>query len=144
MKMLRASELSMLEREFIKESLPDFGWSVQQFESEWNNEFIRYWFLKEDQNLKGYVAGQLLFGELEVLRVYVHGDFRGQHLGKVLLNKALADVDSAFLEVRSQHQVAIKLYQSVGFEIVSLRENYYSKPTDDAVNMVWRKGELYE
>lgn len=129
------------ERAFIIESLSDFGWSPAQFESEVSNRFIRYWFLRDGEKLQGYVAGQVLFGELEVLRVYIHPHFRGRRLGRVLLEKALEDVDSAFLEVRSQHQVAIKLYQSVGFELISLRENYYSHPVDDAVNMVWRKEE---
>lgn len=129
------------ERAFIIESLSDFGWSPAQFESEVSNRFIRYWFLRDGEMLQGYVAGQVLFGELEVLRVYIHPHFRGRRLGHILLEKALEDVDSAFLEVRSQHKFAIKLYQSVGFELVSLRENYYSHPVDDAVNMVWRKEE---
>lgn len=134
--------LKQIERNFIIESLPDFGWSSEQFESELTNRFMRYWFLCDGDTIQGYVAGQVLFGELEVLRVYMDPRFRGRRLGNILLKRALKDVDSAFLEVRSQHQVAIKLYQSVGFELVSVRENYYSNPQDDAVNMVWRKEEI--
>lgn len=134
--------LKQIERNFIMESLHDFGWTPEQFESEVTNRFMRYWFLYDGDTIQGYVAGQVLFGELEVLRVYMHPRFRGRRLGNILLKRALKDVDSAFLEVRSQHQVAIKLYQSVGFELVSVRENYYSNPQDDAVNMLWRKEEI--
>ncbi|XJS10970.1 ribosomal protein S18-alanine N-acetyltransferase [Aerococcaceae bacterium WGS1372] len=126
----------------MEASLEDFHWGVRQLASELEtNAYIHYWFLILGQSYVAYVAGQVLFGELEIVRVYTDPDCRGQGYGGLLLDEVLADseVDTAFLEVRSQNQAALNLYRSVGFESVSTRKNYYKHPVDDAITMIWKE-----
>lgn len=123
-------------------SLADFGWVAQQLEAELtSNAYGVYWFLQEGESLVAYVAGQLLFGDLEILRVYTDPAYRGRRLGQELLRAVLddEDVDVAFLEVRSQYKAAVRLYTAVGFELVSIRKDYYKHPVDDAMNMMWKE-----
>jgi ribosomal-protein-alanine N-acetyltransferase len=42
------------------------------------------------------------------------------------------------LEVRSQNRIALRLYQSLGFEILGRRPHYYQQPDDDAL-ILWRR-----
>lgn len=135
--------LSQAERDFIVTSLPAFGWQAHQFESELENEFMVYWFIYEGDCCLGYLAGVVLFGELEVVRVFVSEGARSRGVGGELMGSALGEVGLAFLEARSQNLPAVRLYQRAGFELVSVRVNYYSNPVDDAVIMVW-KGEMDE
>ena len=39
------------------------------------------------------------------------------------------------LEVRSQNENAIKLYEKLGFDKLGIRKRFYSSPADDAVVM---------
>lgn len=128
---------------FMETSLGDFHWQFAQLTSELaTNTYIHYWFLKEEGRYVAYVAGQVLFGELEVIRVYTDPLARGRGYGRLLLRQVLSEkgIDVGFLEVRSQNQAAVHLYQGVGFKLMSTRKNYYKHPIDDALTMLW-KGE---
>lgn len=127
---------------FMESSLGDFHWQVDQLASELaSNAYIHYWFLTEEGRYVAYVAGQVLLGELEVIRVYTEPAVRGRGYGRLLMGQVLSEknIDVGFLEVRSQNQAAVRLYQSVGFEFVSRRKNYYKHPLDDALTMLWKE-----
>lgn len=137
-----AETLPLKAVKFMAGSLGDFGWSESQLEDELaTNSYVVYWILEADGQAVAYVAGQLLFGELELIRVYTHPSARGRGYGKRLLNTILQeeDLERSFLEVRSHNTAAVRLYAAVGFEMVSVRENYYKHPTDDAMMMTWRE-----
>lgn len=83
-----------------------------------------------DDVMVGYVLTQMLFDEIEVLRVGVAMDRQGYGIGwrmmTHLLDNALNDgARRAFLEVRADNAAAIRLYQKLGFYQVALRRGYY-------------------
>ncbi|MBQ8309078.1 MAG: ribosomal protein S18-alanine N-acetyltransferase [Clostridia bacterium] len=87
----------------------------------------------------GYVLGTQLFEDAELLRIAVLPDFRGQGLGKELLDEFLRQAkrrgaEKVFLEVRVSNLPAITLYQSRGFECLRVREKYYEN-VEDALEM---------
>ena len=45
------------------------------------------------------------------------------------------DTEEIFLEVRESYTPAIKLYEKCGFERLSVRKNFYSNPTENAIVM---------
>ena len=78
--------------------------------------------------------------EGSLLDICVDEKFRRKGVAKALFEKLLevaCDLSLAFitLEVRASNVSAVKLYESLCFEKVAIRKNYYSKPTEDAVLM---------
>ena len=81
--------------------------------------------------------------ELENVAVASHRRRRG--IGRELMDELITEAtaggaEKIFLEVRSSNSVAIRLYQSCGFEIWSTRKSYYSNPLEDAVVMTKKIG----
>ena len=74
--------------------------------------------------------------------IYVKKEFRKNGIAKLLLsnlyNKATTlSVFNILIEVRSNNQAAINLYEKENFEKIHIRKNYYSSPIDDAI--IYRK-----
>ncbi len=88
----------------------------------------------------GYAGFWLLVEDAHIFTIAVHPHWRRQGLGDLLLISLLdrgieLDALRATLEVRVSNQVAQKLYQKYGFEIVSRRKRYYSDNNEDAYIM---------
>ena len=88
--------------------------------------------------LQGWLCASIVGSEAELLKITISSTCRRKGVGTILLShleqdlKAL-EVDSLFLEVRSQNDAALKFYLKFGFFQVGLRRKYYSLPDDDAV-----------
>jgi ribosomal-protein-alanine N-acetyltransferase len=92
----------------------------------------------------------LVVDEAHIATIAVHPQYRGQGIGKLLLDHILQDAVrrgllSALLEVRAGNQVAIQMYRQFGFEEVGRRPRYYQDNHEDAVLMTleladWRVG----
>lgn len=82
------------------------------------------------------IARQVAPGECEVLNLAVDPPQRRTGIARALLKRALADrPGSWFLEVRASNAAAIQLYESIGFQAVGRRSNYYWDPSEDAIVM---------
>lgn len=84
-------------------------------------------------------------GEGHVLNCCVAPGWQGQGLGRSLMRRLMQSapdygVESIFLEVRPTNAKAIALYESLGFETVGLRRNYYpaDQGREDALVMRFR------
>lgn len=86
----------------------------------------------------GFVLFWLLPGELEVLDLAVHPDFRRRGIATALLRRALkegarAGACDAFLEVRVTGEAARSLYEKLGFLPIHRRVGYYPDGEDALV-----------
>ncbi len=95
-----------------------------------------------DGQLVGYFYAQNIVGELTLLNIAVAPQQQGLGYGKALLNGFLemgerAKAESAWLEVRESNRSAYGLYESVGFNEVDRRRNYYptAQGKEDAIIM---------
>lgn len=92
----------------------------------------------DGDTVAGYIGSQTVLGESDMMNIAVHPDYRRRGVGRALvlaLCKALRKqmVASALtLEVRDSNVPAIALYESLGFEQIGLRKNYYQHPKEDA------------
>jgi len=121
----------------------DDPWSEQAFAAEL--DFGHYYLgaYDEEDRLIGYAGLALLgrppYAEAEVHTIGVDPAHQGRGVGKALLRALLARADeyqaTTFLEVRTDNEPAIGLYQAHGFEIVGLRRNYYQPSGADAHTM---------
>lgn len=69
-------------------------------------------------------------GEAHVLNICVHPEYRGRGWGRDLLclleEEALRrDAEVLLLEVRPSNTAAVALYESIGFNEIGLRKDYY-------------------
>ncbi|MEQ1948200.1 MAG: GNAT family N-acetyltransferase [Bryobacteraceae bacterium] len=89
------------------------------------------------QGTVGFLASrQIAPDECEILNVAVLPSERGRAVGRRLVEALLArGPGKCFLEVRQSNENAIQLYESLGFERVGLRENYYHNPVEPGIVM---------
>ena len=91
-------------------------------------------------------AGMLcVAGEGQITNVAVHPDYRRRGLGREAVEALLQyaqenDFFEISLEVRASNRAAIALYESLGFCVGGTRRNFYQKPTEDALVMLWHNG----
>jgi ribosomal-protein-alanine acetyltransferase len=102
-------------------------------------EYMQYEFTVSMRD--GTVAGFLVWrplaeGECEVLNLAVAPEFRRQGVARQLLEPLLhRGGNTVFLEVRESNQAARNLYNSMGFQEVGRRKQYYESPPEDAIVM---------
>jgi len=69
-------------------------------------------------------------GEAHVLNVCIHPSYQGRGAGRLLMQRLILlagsqGADAIFLEVRSSNSVAQRLYDSLGFNEIGRRREYY-------------------
>lgn len=100
------------------------------------------WVLEENGCVIAYGVLQIAVGEAHLLNITVMPARQREGLGRRLLNDlievARGKADALFLEVRPSNIRAIGLYQSMGFNEIGVRRNYYPGPSggrEDALMM---------
>lgn len=88
------------------------------------------WVALLNESLVGFCIGRQVLDEFSILNIAVSRSAQSRGLGRQLMEHALSGARSngavdAFLEVRQSNRVAHHLYNSLGFNTVGIRENYY-------------------
>ncbi len=138
-------------------ALDDLDEIVAIEQASFNNPWTRDMYLRELQNpdvsflyiLRSADAGIVAFcsfwlvlDEVHINNLAVRLDFRGQGVGKTLLERVLVEAANrgaqrATLEVRRSNEAARRLYERLGFAVAATRPNYYASPPEDAL-ILWR------
>jgi len=121
----------------------DDPWPAVAFIRELDAAHNHYVAAREGRSLIGYGGisrlGRKAPYEYEIHTIGVDPAYQKQGLGRRLLDALLAHADSdpgpVFLEVRTDNEAAIALYQGAGFETVGLRKRYYPGSGADAFTM---------
>ncbi|MHB1127462.1 MAG: ribosomal protein S18-alanine N-acetyltransferase [Bacillota bacterium] len=118
-------------------------WSRNAFLGELQeNDFARYYVCLVDQRVIAYAGMWIIMDEAHITNIAVAPQFRGNHLGRVMLLTLMREAisfgsDKITLEVRPSNAVARELYRSMGFVPAGIRKGYYSDTREDAIIM-WR------
>ena len=122
------------------QSFPNEYWSLESIKSEISKDncicIVAYY----NDKIVGYLFSSFVYDESELNRIAVLNEFRNRKIGNSLI-KYLIDIlhnhscKTLFLEVRESNKSAIKLYKNIGFKKNGIRNNYYKKPTENAVLM---------
>jgi ribosomal-protein-alanine N-acetyltransferase len=88
------------------------------------------WVAEVEEKLIGYGIMSTGAGEAHILNICIGRAFQGKGLGRALLLHLLDEaraigVDTVFLEVRPSNATALALYDSVGFNCIGTRKDYY-------------------
>jgi [ribosomal protein S18]-alanine N-acetyltransferase len=119
----------------------DDPWPAAAFNRELASAHNHYVSARVGTTLVGY-AGISRLGrtppfEYEVHTIGVDSAYQGRGIGRRLLDELLtfADGGVVYLEVRTDNEAAIALYQHTGFEQIGLRRRYYRVSGADAYTM---------
>ena len=87
------------------------------------------WVVKRGERVIGHGILSIAAGESHLLNVCVNPDYQGQGHGRTLvkfmIDRARQSASTVFLEVRPSNLTAYKLYESLGFNEVGVRKDYY-------------------
>jgi [ribosomal protein S18]-alanine N-acetyltransferase len=119
----------------------DDPWPARAFLAELEAKHIRYVAARADNKVVGY-AGISRLGrkrpyEYEIHTIGVDPVYQGQGIGRRMMTDLLeyASGGTIFLEVRTDNEPAIALYESLGFVNVGMRRRYYRASGADAYTM---------
>jgi len=88
------------------------------------------WLAESDDRVVGHGVMMVAAGEAHILNVCVHPERQGRGIGRRILTHLLhlarrRDADMALLEVRPSNTAAIALFDSMGFNEIGRRPDYY-------------------
>ena len=119
----------------------DDPWPARAFLAELEAKHIRYVAARADNKVVGY-AGISRLGrkrpyEYEIHTIGVDPVYQGRGIGRRMMTELLeyASGGTIFLEVRTDNEAAIALYESLGFVNVGMRRRYYRASGADAYTM---------
>jgi ribosomal-protein-alanine N-acetyltransferase len=119
----------------------DDPWPARAFLAELEAKHNHYVAARADDKLVGY-GGIARLGrkkpyEYEIHTIGVDAAYQGKGIGRQLLIALLeyANGGTIFLEVRTDNDAAISLYESLGFVRVGMRRRYYRASGADAYTM---------
>ena len=128
----------------------DDPWPARAFIAELEAKHIRYVAARAVVESPAQPAGEKLVGyagmsrlgrkkpyEYEIHTIGVDPAYQGQGIGRRMMTELLdhASGGTVFLEVRTDNEAAIALYESLGFVNVGLRRRYYRASGADAYTM---------
>lgn len=118
-------------------------WSEQAFLDTLEKQEAFYYVAKLEEKVVGYIGAWQSFEEADITNIAVTAEKRGYGIGKALIKffKEMAlnrGITALTLEVRVSNQVAIHLYEKMGFSSEGIRPNFYERPKEDAMIM-WNR-----
>ena len=125
----------------IESSTHSAPWSRKSFENELEHKYGVFLVALIEGKVIGYGGTWVLVDEAHVTNVVVSPDFRGEGIGRKLMNEMLLKARDkgavcATLELRKSNEVALKLYESMGFVMATVRKAYYPDNQEDALVMM--------
>ena len=129
----------------ILDSHFDCTWQEEQFYTEITSDSSYGFCIKLNDEILGFGVIKIILDECHILNISVKQDYRRKKIGTNLLDKLineakLFECKNIFLEVNIYNTPAINLYNKFGFEILSIRKDYYlnkqKNTKEDAYTMI--------
>lgn len=121
-------------------------WSLSSIQHELaHSDLTMYYVLEDDSGtIAGYAGLWHVLDEGQITNIALLKAYRRQGYGELLLRVLMEEAwkkkcMNIFLEVRFSNIAAFALYQKLGYEVISVRKQYYSKPVEDAYVMGCKK-----
>jgi len=125
----------------IEPTIFPFPWSRGNFNDSLNSGYS-CWVMELDGEIMGYGVLMMILDEAHLLNISIASNQQGRGFGRTLLEHMMQlgrhhGGLNMFLEVRPSNVAAIALYESMGFNEMAVRRNYYPAKhgREDAVLM---------
>ena len=138
---VRATEADLDVLDEIERHSFNAPWPRATFEGELRREWAHIELARLADHTRAFCNYWLVAGEVHILAIATHPDFRGRGIARQLLDHILAKARAhhctlATLEVRRSNVPAIALYERAGFRTVHVRTRYYQDNDEDALIML--------
>lgn len=125
----------------LEEQLFTSAWSKDDFVYELTQNVVSRYLVLEENEIVGYIGFWLLGDQSQITTIGISKEKQGLGYSKLLIDKCVEITKelgylAITLEVRVSNVVAINLYQSYGFKIVSIRKDYYQDNNEDGYLML--------
>lgn len=114
----------------------DSAWTMDALCSQLEKADSRCVVATEDDTVVGFLAFEQILDEGSIVEIAVLPEYRRRGIARSLIKSAIHSAEGLnviYLEVRESNSSAIGLYESLGFEKLSVRKGYYDRPKEDAV-----------
>ena len=123
--------------EIEKDSFTD-NWRFDAFNSCLIGPFYDMNVATINDSIIGYSIMKCIYEDGELIRIAVDKTMRGQGIGEEILVRQLdkarsLGVEKIFLDVRESNEVAISLYEKLGFVRYEITKDFYRDPTEDSI-----------
>jgi ribosomal-protein-alanine N-acetyltransferase len=125
----------------IEPTIFPYPWSRGNFTDSLNSGYS-CWVTEHDGQIMGYAVLMMVLDEAHILNISIAKPHQGRGFGRDLMMHMIdiarqRNALNMFLEVRPSNQSAIGLYESIGFNEMAIRRNYYpaANGREDAVLM---------
>ncbi|OVZ92232.1 ribosomal-protein-alanine N-acetyltransferase [Yersinia frederiksenii] len=130
----------------IEQASHAFPWTEKTLVSNQGERYLNFK-LTVDQHMVGFAITQMVLDEATLFNIAIDPQHQRQGYGRLLLEHVIAQLETRniftlWLEVRASNAGAIALYESLGFNEVSVRRNYYPSVNgrEDAIMMALPMG----
>ena len=136
---LRDSDIEELAR--IEEESFSMPWSAEAFQDLLSHSYCTYLVALADGQVAGCCGYTVVCGEANIDNVVVDPALRCCGIAQAMLHELIlrgrvSGVGAFTLEVRISNQIALHIYEKLGFRSEGIRPNFYEKPIEDA-NIMW-------
>lgn len=128
MKLIDVGQMMTLNQQCLSENYPRTYW-IDTYQKAKNHSFVAV-FAK-------LIIGYVFCNSDTIISVAVSEKYRSKKIGRQLMNLSLNTFDvPVTLHVRVSNDIAIKLYESLGFITNTALPEYYKNPLEDAYTMI--------
>ena len=123
-------ELDKEELHRINELEESFSYVLKDLNSDLaNNPFNHFLLYIENEKIVGFINYYLIYEKIEIANFNVLPEFQNKSVGtkllEYLINKYKDIAQNITLEVKSDNNKAIHIYEKMGFKKVAIRQGYY-------------------
>lgn len=116
----------------INADLQAYPWNLKHWQSSQLPNY-RNWVILDPQPI-AYISFMLAQDTAELMNIGVSRDYQSKGMGHALIAGGIAllpeVVVKVYLEVRQSNRIARRLYESMGFQVIAKRANYYPVDQD--------------
>lgn len=116
----------------------------------YNKVYLIDKFQKENAKNHSFVAecskniiGYIFCNDEMIISFAIYKEFRNKKIGTELLCHCLNTLSEVKLQVRVSNNIAIELYNKLGFTFDTKIDNYYSNPTEDGYILKYKNDMKY-
>ena len=114
---------------------------ARELELDWS----KVWVVESNRRVIAFLVYWHVGLEFHLMNVVVDPAMRRRGLAKGLVVEmqrvaVLSNVETITLEVRVSNEAAIRLYRSLGFDVLGVRRGYYQDTREDATVMAYLVG----